>query len=158
MIAMLFIGPEADEATDEHEGYVAGRYRNGALSDIWTDVARCAQGTFTAFLPACECGWRGASQHPDQRGLDKCRTAWLAEHFTRLALVRHVVAGRELGPRDFLTAGSEPYRDSPAVITPGSAGQAVTEPPWAPVSRRKASTAASTVGKKCAGSMVRMSS
>jgi hypothetical protein len=42
-----------------HRGYVAGRYRDGALSDIWTDVARCAERTFTAYLARCGCGWLG---------------------------------------------------------------------------------------------------
>ncbi|MCE3551384.1 hypothetical protein LWC33_07955 [Pseudonocardia sp. RS11V-5] len=82
---MLFIGPDADEATDRHEGFVAGRYRNGALSDSWTDVTRCAHGTFTAFVPACECGWRGTPQRPDQRGLERCRDAWSTDHVASLA-------------------------------------------------------------------------
>lgn len=40
-------------------GYVAGRYRDGSWSDHWTDVTRCAEATFTAYRPACRCGWSG---------------------------------------------------------------------------------------------------
>jgi hypothetical protein len=82
---MGFIGPGAGEATDEHEGFIAGRYRNGALSDNWTDVTRCAHGTFTAFVPACGCGWRGTPQRPDQRGLERCRDSWSTDHVACLA-------------------------------------------------------------------------
>jgi hypothetical protein len=49
--------------TDRHTGYVAGRYRDGALSDTWTDIARCARGTFVGYAPACTCGWSGTI-HP----------------------------------------------------------------------------------------------
>lgn len=59
---MFFIGAGADEVTDDHEGYVAGRCRDGSRSDIWTEVSRCPPGSFTGFVPACECGWSGADQ------------------------------------------------------------------------------------------------
>ncbi|MEU7812978.1 hypothetical protein [Pseudonocardia sp. NPDC049154] len=122
---MLFIGREADEATDEHEGYIAGRYRNGALSDIWTDVTRCAQGTFTALVPACECGWRGLPQRPDRRGVDRCWSAWFTEHFVRLAVARPVVALRPMGPDDFLPPSSGPCDSERELVrTNGGAGSA----------------------------------
>ena len=67
---------------DEHRGLIAGRYRDGALSDGWTDVTRCAWGTFTAYVATCRCGWRGTAQVPDARGADRCR--WqLEEHLAR---------------------------------------------------------------------------
>lgn len=77
---MLFIGPCSDERTDGHEGYVAGRYRNGTYSDIWTDVARCAERTFTAYAPACECGWRGPIQEATDVGYAACQRVWLRAH------------------------------------------------------------------------------
>jgi hypothetical protein len=43
---VLFTGPGADEAADDHEEYVAGRYLDGAFSKIWTDVYECAESTF----------------------------------------------------------------------------------------------------------------
>lgn len=54
---------------------MAGRYRDGAWSDGWTDVSRCAPGTFVAYAPACRCGWRGAEHPATERGLRGCRTA-----------------------------------------------------------------------------------
>lgn len=78
---MFFIGAGADEVTDDHEGYVAGRYRDGVRSDIWTDVSRCTSGTFTGYLPACECGWQGADRSATPAGYEACQRAWLDEHF-----------------------------------------------------------------------------
>ena len=66
-------------AATAHLTFVAGRYRDGALSDGWTDVTRCARGTFTEYLPTCGCGWRGTPQVPDARGADRCHRQ-LAEH------------------------------------------------------------------------------
>ena len=76
---MLVTNPPA---ADEHLGFVAGRYRNGALSDAWTDVTRCAWGTFRAYGPTCGCGWRGTAQPADARGVDDCRHQ-LEEHLAR---------------------------------------------------------------------------
>jgi hypothetical protein len=78
---MFYTGAGADEMTDDHEGYVAGRYRDGTRSDIWTDVTRCADATFLAYLPACECGWLGADRDYTESGFRACKRAWLDEHF-----------------------------------------------------------------------------
>lgn len=51
-----------------HAGYVAGRYRDGSWSDHWTDVERCAEATFTAYRPACRCGWSGPAVAADAVG------------------------------------------------------------------------------------------
>ena len=53
---------------DDHVGYVAGRYRSGVWSDQWTEVGRCAEHTFTAYAPACTCGWRGPVHPPTPHG------------------------------------------------------------------------------------------
>jgi hypothetical protein len=50
-----------------HRGYIAGRYRDGALSDGWTDITRCAEGTFIAYVARCGCGWLGQA-HPASSG------------------------------------------------------------------------------------------
>jgi hypothetical protein len=81
---MQFTGRTIDSGIDQHRGYVAGRYRNGVLSDEWTDVTRCAEATFTAFVPVCECGWRGNAQKPDDSGAERCRREWAYEHVMRL--------------------------------------------------------------------------
>lgn len=78
---MLAIGPDAAGAADGHEGYVAGRYRNGALSDNWTDVTRCADRTFTCYVPACECGWTGSPRSADLSGYHRAQHDWLHRHF-----------------------------------------------------------------------------
>jgi hypothetical protein len=104
---VLFTGPGADEATDDHEGYVAGRYPDGTYSKIWTDVTECAEGTFLAYAPACECGWHGGQDHPvTPAGHLACQRAWVHDHFQRLAPARQVITrlGRALDHEaDFLT-------------------------------------------------------
>lgn len=77
---MLFTGSRRSDESGGHRGYVAGRYRNGALSDGWTDVSRCAEATFTAFVPACECGWRGTPRPADASGIAACRVEWTNAH------------------------------------------------------------------------------
>ena len=78
---MFFLGPGADAMTDEHEGYVAGRYRDDSLSDIWTDVTRCAELTFIGYLPRCECGWIGTDQTYSDAGFRQCQQDWATQHF-----------------------------------------------------------------------------
>lgn len=53
--------------TTTHRGYIAGRYRDGALSDDWTDTTRCAERTFIAYVSRCRCGWLGEA-HPASPG------------------------------------------------------------------------------------------
>ena len=78
---MLYTGPGSSEATDAHEGYVAGRYRDGSHSDIWTNVQTCATGTFTAYVPACECGWLGKPLPATEHGYQACEWSWMTDHF-----------------------------------------------------------------------------
>jgi hypothetical protein len=73
---------------DGHCGYIAGRYRDGALSDTWTDVTRCAHGTFTGYAPACTCGWSSAIQPSTPSGLQACQLTLVAEHLNNLAPAR----------------------------------------------------------------------
>ena len=84
---------------DGHAGFVAGRYRDGAYSDAWTDVRRCADRTFTAYAPACSCGWRGTAQPASQVGLVQCRRSWLHEHAEPTAdqSRRHPTSGTLVG-------------------------------------------------------------
>ncbi len=80
-VRVLYIGRVEVPASDDHEGFVAGRYRNGVLSNIWTDVRRCAAGTFTAYVPVCECGWLGSDEPVTESGYSACERAWVDEHF-----------------------------------------------------------------------------
>ena len=67
-----------------HAGYLVGRYRDGAFSDAWTDVSRCAEGTFVGYAPACSCGWRGPLQPATPRGRILSSRLWHDEHLSAL--------------------------------------------------------------------------
>lgn len=73
-------GAATDTHDDGHAGYVAGRYRSGVWSDQWTDVSRCAERTFTAYAPACVCGWRGPVRPATPGGHLACQRTWVFEH------------------------------------------------------------------------------
>jgi hypothetical protein len=85
---MLFAAATSAAVPDGHAGYVAGRYRDGAYSDIWTDVRRCAAATFTAYAPACSCGWRGPAQPITDIAHVACARAWLRGHVAHLPAAR----------------------------------------------------------------------
>ena len=80
---MLVTGRPGAPSSD-HAAHVAGRYRDGALSDTWTDVARCARGTFVGFVPACTCGWTGAIRPGTVVGFAECQRALRVEHLAQL--------------------------------------------------------------------------
>ncbi|MDQ2706447.1 MAG: hypothetical protein M3Z25_01890 [Actinomycetota bacterium] len=69
-------------STGDHSGYIADRYRDGALSDTWTDVVRCARGTFVGFVPVCTCGWTGAIQPATVAGFQASQHALVTEHLS----------------------------------------------------------------------------
>ncbi|MDT7553588.1 MAG: hypothetical protein QOH17_21 [Pseudonocardiales bacterium] len=71
-----------------HDGFVVGRYRDGAWSDRWTEVHRCAEGTFTDYAPACRCGWRGPVHPPTAEGHLACRRLWVFDHGAGLEQAR----------------------------------------------------------------------
>lgn len=77
---LMYTGPDADEATDQHEGYVAGRRADGTLTDIWTDTERPAPGVYTGYVPRCECGWIGSWYSPTARGYVAAEQAWRDGH------------------------------------------------------------------------------
>jgi hypothetical protein len=92
---VLFGGPGfAETGTDVpgHTGYLAGRYRNGAYSDVWTDVSRCAEGTFVGYAAACTCGWRGPVRRADDVGRVRCRREWATGHLAEVAAAGPAVA------------------------------------------------------------------
>ena len=70
----------------EHCCFVAGRYRDGLLSDSWTDVLRCAERTFVSYVPACECGWTGAEHPADEAGYQMARYAYMNGHLAARCL------------------------------------------------------------------------
>lgn len=95
---MLYIGEPEIPSSDDHEGFVAGRYPDGAYSGIWTDVRRCGDPTILAYAPACECGWRGTDHPATPAGYATARQAWFDDHFGLVA-----GTGTSLRQADFLT-------------------------------------------------------
>ncbi|WP_214367321.1 hypothetical protein [Pseudonocardia sp. H11422] len=116
---MFYIGPGADELTDEHEGYVSGRRPDGSLTGIWTDV-RAEPGAFTGFVPACECGWTGDAADPTPTGHHAAQRRWLTDHFEVLARELPGLAKVDVAERDFLWTGV------PAAVRPSPAGYPVS--------------------------------
>ena len=92
MMFAVSLTPGTEGVPAGHAGFLAGRYRNGALSDAWTDVSRCADGTFVGYVPACTCGWRGAVQPATAPGRFLSSRAWRDEHLA--GLEPFPVAGR----------------------------------------------------------------
>lgn len=81
---LLYSGPDADEFTDDHEGWVAGLSPDGTLSGIWTDVRDCADQTFCAYLPRCECGWIGMGVPATFGGYNAAECQWRARHLSEV--------------------------------------------------------------------------
>lgn len=82
-VTMLFTQSDGMSDSGGHVGFVAGRYRDGAYSDVWTDVRRCAEATFTAYAPSCSCGWRGAAVPITDVAVMACHRAWRRDHAAR---------------------------------------------------------------------------
>ena len=74
------IGAGGHGTDDIHYRYVAGRYRSGALSDTWTDVTRCAERTFIAYVARCACGWRGSDHPANSDGYHICQQELIKNH------------------------------------------------------------------------------
>ena len=61
----------------DHEGYGARRLPDGTLTGTWTAATR----EFTAFVPACGCGWHTDREHPpSEAGEQAALGQWRAEH------------------------------------------------------------------------------
>lgn len=100
---LLYSGADADEFTDEHEGWVAGRSVDKSLSDIWTDVRSCPEGTFSAYLPCCECGWVGPAVPATPGGYRAAERQWQVRHLTEVITGR---PARRLLPEPAFVIGS----------------------------------------------------
>jgi hypothetical protein len=65
----------------DHEGYAARRLPDGTLTGTWT----AATAAFTAYVPACGCGWHADRDHPPtEEGEEAALAQWRAEHATPL--------------------------------------------------------------------------
>jgi hypothetical protein len=83
-VQVIVTGRVGVPPVDGHCGYVAGRYRDWAFSDTWTDVRRCAHGTFIGYAPACTCGWSGEIRPGTPSGLEACRQDLITDHLNDL--------------------------------------------------------------------------
>jgi hypothetical protein len=88
MPGVLFSASDPQALPVGHAGFLAGRYRDGAYSDEWTDVLRCAEGTFVGYAPACTCGWRGHPQPANSAGRALSRREWFRHHLTEVDTTR----------------------------------------------------------------------
>jgi len=77
---LFYIAEDADEDTDEHEGFVAGELPDRSLTDIWTVVGAAPIGRYTALVPRCECGWRGPAFSVTPAGYAACERLWRIAH------------------------------------------------------------------------------
>jgi hypothetical protein len=65
----------------DHEGYGARCLPDGTLTGTWTH----ATDAFTAYVPACGCGWHGELTYPPtEEGEEAALKQWRADHATPL--------------------------------------------------------------------------
>jgi hypothetical protein len=84
MMLAVLLTAGAEEAPAGHAGFLARCYRDGSFSDAWTDVSRCAGGTFVGYVPVCSCGWRGPVQPATSRGRLLSSRLWRDDHLSHL--------------------------------------------------------------------------
>jgi hypothetical protein len=61
----------------DHEGYAARRLPDGTLTGTWT----AATNEFTAYVPACGCGWHADREHPPTEDGEQAALAhWRVDH------------------------------------------------------------------------------
>jgi hypothetical protein len=107
------------EGLDDHEGYALRRLPDGTLTGVWTHATR----EFTAYLPACDCGWRSPHQHPPtDQGWEAALEDWRAQHAVPL-LARQADRRREELARVLGWLGDQADRlQDPAILTRVRAG------------------------------------
>ncbi len=91
---LLYIAEDADEDTDEHEGFVAGVLPDRSLTDIWTMVGAVPDERYIALVPRCECGWRGPPFSVTPAGYAACERLWRTRHLAPLLRAREQDNGR----------------------------------------------------------------
>ena len=98
----------------DHEGYAARRLPDGTLTGTWTHATR----EFTAYLPACGCGWRNPHQHPPtDQGWEAALEDWRAEHAVPL-LAQQADRRRQELARVLGWLGDQADRlEDPAILT-----------------------------------------
>lgn len=91
---LLYIADDADEDTDEHEGFVAGERPDRTLTDIWNPVGSAPDPAYSALVPRCECGWRGPPFSVTPAGYAACEQLWRSHHLAPFLKARQPNYGR----------------------------------------------------------------
>jgi hypothetical protein len=95
----------------DHEGYGARRIPDGTLTGTWTHATRA----FTAFVPACGCGWRGEVDYlPTETGEAFAIDQWRSEHAEPLLARRAERRQLELAQALRALGGIADFLDNPA--------------------------------------------
>jgi hypothetical protein len=71
---------DVDEGGAEHHCFVAGRKRDGALADVWSDAQAYLDGYYVAYVPRCDCGWTGPPFSATPSGYAACEQLWRDKH------------------------------------------------------------------------------
>ncbi|MGH9164016.1 MAG: hypothetical protein ACRDZW_00685 [Acidimicrobiales bacterium] len=61
---------------ENHEGYGIRHLPDGTTTSAWEP----ATAAFTAYIAACECGWRGGDHAPTEDGYEKAVDEWDERH------------------------------------------------------------------------------
>lgn len=64
------------EDLEGHEGYAMRRLPDGTTTSSWT----AETATFTSYVAACECDWRGGDHAPTDVGYDEALDDWDRRH------------------------------------------------------------------------------
>jgi hypothetical protein len=95
----------------DHEGYAARRLPDGSLTGTWTYATR----EFTAYLPACGCGWQVEREYPPtEDGEEAALDQWRAEHATPLLARQAQQRRAELAQALRALGGIADFVDNPA--------------------------------------------
>ena len=94
---MLFDRPgDIDEATNEHQCFVAGQQPDGGLTGICKDVGAHPENRFVAYVPRCGCGWTGPPFSSTPGGYAACEQLWRDKHLAQFLRAREPRSGRPL--------------------------------------------------------------
>jgi hypothetical protein len=130
-MGIVYCGPYADAINEgeryEHEGYTDRKMPDGRFSDgEWSArFPSKGPGAHVAFVAACACGWRGATEHPPtDAGREAAEDEWDREHLRPLI---DDVARRHTVPATVLLAFAQEIRSALETRTDADGEWVLTE-------------------------------